>query len=222
MNLTGWVVVFDLDDTLISEYDYQRSGISAVEASIASLYGVSFEGRIQAALNNGVKDIWGWACEQLSLPIELKTSFLWLYRLHNPSISLAPGVSALLDFLSDSQATIAILSDGRSVTQRLKLAAVGMSSFPLFVSEDYLSVKPNPERFAAIESQWTGCRYVYVADNPSKDFLAPNKRGWLTIGANWIASRVHQFESSSLSDIHQPGCWVTDPLDVTLRFKRRN
>ena len=60
MNLTGWVVVFDLDDTSISEYDYQRSGISAVEASIASLYGVSFEGRIQAALNNGVKDIWGW------------------------------------------------------------------------------------------------------------------------------------------------------------------
>ena len=67
---------FDLDDTLISEYDYQRSGISAVEASIASLYGVSFEGRIQAALNNGVKDIWGWACEQPSPQLSLKQVFL--------------------------------------------------------------------------------------------------------------------------------------------------
>ena len=31
MNLSHWVIVFDLDDTLISELEYQRSGISEVE-----------------------------------------------------------------------------------------------------------------------------------------------------------------------------------------------
>ena len=65
MNLTGWVVVFDLDDTLISSMT--TSVLESQQlASIASLYGVSFEGRIQAALNNGVKDTWGWACEPKS------------------------------------------------------------------------------------------------------------------------------------------------------------
>ena len=160
-----------------------------------------------------MKDIWGWACEQLSLPIELKTSFFGCTGCIILSISLAPGVSALLDFLSDSQATIAILSDGRSVTQRLKLAAVGMSSFPLFVSEDYLSVKPNPERFAAIESQWTGCRYVYVADNPSKISLLQIKEvGLRLVLTDWCPEFISL--SRHPSDIHQPGCWVTDPLDV--------
>ena len=59
MNLSHWVIVFDLDDTLISELEYQRSGISEVEKVINSIYNVSFEGRIQRALNDGVQDIFG-------------------------------------------------------------------------------------------------------------------------------------------------------------------
>ena len=191
MKLSNWVVVFDLDDTLISELEYQRSGIAAVEAFIVSFYGIPFDGRIQHALENGIKDIWGWACEQLGLPLEVKTSFLWLYRLHQPVISLVPGVRDALDILLDSQANLAILTDGRSVTQRLKLNAVGLGSIPLFVSEDYQSNKPAAERFVAIENRWPDCVYVYVADNPVKDFLVPNARGWLTLGASWVEKRVH-------------------------------
>jgi len=214
MNLEKWVVVFDLDDTLISELEYQRSGITAVETAIASIYGIPFDGRIQHALERGVKDIWGWACEQLSLPLEVKTSFLWLYRLHRPVISLAPGVRAALDILFGSKANLAILSDGRSVTQRLKLTAVGLDSIPLFVSEDYRSTKPNAERFVAIEKRWPGCRYVYVADNPAKDFLAPNARGWLTLGANWIEDTVHGLELSPLCAASRPRYWLSDPIEV--------
>ena len=214
MNLENWVVVFDLDDTLISELEYQRSGIAAVETAITSFYGIPFDGRIQHALEGGVKDIWGWACEQLSLPPEVKTSFLWLYRLHRPVISLAPGVRAAFDILFGSQANLAILSDGRSVTQRLKLTAVGLDSIPLFVSEDYRSKKPNAERFVAIEKRWPGCRYVYVADNPAKDFLAPNSRGWLTLGANWIENRVYGLELSTLCATSRPRYWLSDPVEV--------
>ena len=78
MNFSKFVVVFDLDDTLISELEYQFSGIVAVETAISSLYGQPFEGRIQRALHDGVDDLWGWACEQLSLPSEVKLSFMAL------------------------------------------------------------------------------------------------------------------------------------------------
>ena len=37
MSLQKWVVVFDLDDTLISELDYQYSGIKAVEKMLSDL-----------------------------------------------------------------------------------------------------------------------------------------------------------------------------------------
>lgn len=218
MNLKDWVVVFDLDDTLISELEYQRSGIAAVEKSISSLYGVSFEGCIQTALNDGVEDLWGWACHKLSLPVDTITSFLWLYRLHRPEIRLAPGIQAMLDVLLSSQANLAILSDGRSVTQRLKLIAIGLDSFPVFISEDHRSVKPGPERFVAIENQWPDCQYVYVADNPSKDFAAPVARGWLTLGANWIKPRI--YESSPLSLEHcQPKYWLSTPMEILARIE---
>lgn len=219
MNLKNWVVVFDLDDTLIAELEYQRSGISAVETAIFSIYGVPFDGRIQNALDKGVKDIWGWACEQLNLPIEVKTSFLWLYRLHQPVICLASGIRATLDELSNAHAKLAIVTDGRSVTQRLKLAAVGLDAIPLFVSEDYQSLKPSPERFVAIEKRWLGCRFVYVADNPAKDFLAPNARGWLTLGANWIETRVHELEPPPSETGYQPMHWLSNPVEIICQIE---
>ena len=219
MNLKNWVVVFDLDDTLVSELEFQRSGITAVENAITLLYGIPFDGLIQQALGTGVDDLWGWACEQLSLPLEVKTSFLWLYRLHPPIINLAPGVRTALDILFGFEANIAILTDGRSVTQRLKLNAVGLDSIPLFVSEDFQSTKPNDERFVAIEKRWPGCRYVYVADNPIKDFLAPNSRGWLTLGANWIEERVHGVEPLALDDALHPRFWLSHPIQVIDQIK---
>ena len=220
MNLKDWVVVFDLDDTLISELEYQRSGIAVVEKSISSLYGVSFDGCIQSALNDGVEDLWGWACHELGLPMDVKASFLWLYRLHQPEIRLVPGIRSVIDILCGFNANIAILSDGRSVTQRLKLISVGLDMFPLFLSEDFQSVKPGPERFVAIENHWPSCRYVYVADNPSKDFVAPDARGWLTLGANWINPRIH--DSSPLSKgCCQPKYWLSSPTEVIARIEQR-
>lgn len=218
MNLANWVVVFDLDDTLISELEYQRSGIAAVEAAIEALYGVTFGGHIQNALEEGVEDLWGWVCQRLGLPVDVKDSLLWLYRLHVPSISLASGIRAILDTLTLRQVHLSVLTDGRSVTQRLKLSATGLGSIPVFISEDHDSLKPNPDRFIAIENRWPGCRYVYVADNPAKDFLAPNARGWLTLGANWIKPRVHEFESLSLESC-QPQFWLHDPVQIIHRIE---
>jgi putative hydrolase of the HAD superfamily len=213
MTLENWVVVLDLDDTLISETEYQKSGIAAVEEFIAFQYKRSFQGRIQAALDAGVKDIWGWACEQLGLPLEVKTSFLWLYRLHTPSIKLADGVQALLCQLRSEGAKLAILSDGRSTTQRIKVSAAGLDGIPLFISEEYQSTKPEPDRFLAIEQQWPYHRYVYVADNPAKDFVTPHSLGWMSIGAQWISPRVHSIPES-LNSSEMPACWAASPVDV--------
>jgi putative hydrolase of the HAD superfamily len=213
MNLKNWVVVFDLDDTLISELEYQRSGIAAVETAITSLYGIPFDGRIQQALEKGVKDIWGWACQQLGLPTEVKTSFLWIYRLHSPKIQLAKGMEGLLYQLISYEANLAILSDGRSISQRLKLLAIGLESLPLFISEDYQSAKPEIDRFVAIENMWPGCNYIYIADNPAKDFVAPRARNWLTVGARWIFPRVYCSSNQMPAD-SQPHQWLDCPSKI--------
>ncbi|WP_411870145.1 HAD family hydrolase [Vulcanococcus limneticus] len=214
MTLTEWVVVFDLDDTLISELEYQRSGIAAVEQCVTALYKVPFEKRIQSALDEGVHDIWAWTCDQLDLPVEIKTSLLWIYRLHRPRIKLVDGIQSLLKALKSHGAQLAILSDGRSVTQRLKLSAVGLEDISVFLSEDYGSTKPNPQRFIAIENKWPRLRYAYIADNPAKDFEVPCARDWLAIGARWVIPKVHPYpESDSLSG-KQPHYWLDNPSEV--------
>lgn len=213
MNLQNWVIVFDLDDTLISELEYQRSGIAAVEAAISSLYRVTFNGRIQRALDDGVHDIWGWACQQLGLQSEVKESLLWIYRLHAPDIQLAQGIEDLISRLISYEANLAILSDGRSITQRLKLRAVGLESLPLFISEDYRSIKPDIDRFVFIERKWPQCKYVYIADNVAKDFAAPRARNWVALGARWITPRVH-FSSDYILGGNQPDQWLESPANV--------
>ena len=121
----------------------------------------------------------------------------------------------MFDCLNSQGARLAILSDGRSVTQRLKINALGLGSIPIFLSEDYQSVKPGVERFLAIEQEWPGSRYVYVADNPVKDFVSPRARGWLTIGARWISPRVHPFPAN-VGPAYQPHFWLESPLEVLL------
>lgn len=213
MNLRNWLFVFDLDDTLISEFDYQRSGIAAVEAVLSSLYGVKFDGRIQCALDCGIHDIWAWACDQLDLPYEAKESLLWIYRLHDPCIQFAEGVEELISLLLYYGGELAILSDGRSITQRLKLRSLGLESLPLFLSEDYASVKPEIDRFVLIEQKWPGYNFVYIADNPVKDFDAPRSLNWLTIGAKWVNPRVHSNVSAEF-DCTQPHHWVDSPSAI--------
>ena len=216
MTLDGWVIAFDLDDTLISEIEYQRSGIASVEMFIESTFAIDFSGRIQSALDAGVKDIWGWACKQLNLPSDVKESLLWVYRLHSPSIHLPSGVCDLLRTLADNGAQLAVLSDGRSVTQRQKLKSVRLEHLPVFISQDYGAEKPDLRGFLAVEERWPRSKYAYVGDNPKKDFQAPARMGWLTIGALWIDPRVHQvtYRQESGCCTCPPSFWCHHPSEV--------
>ena len=211
MNLNNWVVVFDLDDTLYSENDYLLSGLIAVEEFITKVYDVPFQGKIVKANKANVKDLWGWCCETLKLPIDVKESLLWIYRLHTPDIKLYPGINKLFSELLNKNAKIAILSDGRSISQRLKINVLKLNSYPLFISEEFTSEKPNKLRFLEIQKRWEGHKYVYIADNPEKDFNAPQKLGWLCLGADWIKDKIHKKknEKSIL-----PKYWVKDPFHV--------
>ena len=211
MDLNNWVVVFDLDDTLYSENDYLLSGLNAVEEFITKVYKVPFKGKIINAKKAKVKDLWGWCCDTLNLPIDVKESLLWVYRLHTPDIHLYPGINTLLKELSNYNAKLAILSDGRSISQRLKINVLKLNSYPLYLSEEFVSEKPNELRFIEIQNKWEGYKYVYIADNPEKDFKAPQNLGWLCIRADWIKNKIHKktFEKNIM-----PEYWVKDPFHV--------
>ena len=93
------------------------------------------------------------------------------------------------------------------------VVSLALDNIPLFLSEEYSSVKPNPLRFVEIERRWPGLNYAYVGDNEEKDFIAANSLGWLTCGARWVVPRVHQPVQSVLNT-SLPAHWADDPAQI--------
>ncbi len=185
------VIVFDLDDTLFSEHQYVHSGFKAVssfllEQGIAStdtlplMWSLFLAGERRAVFNRALEDI-GVFPEKKLLEI-----LLTVYRSHQPDITLYPDARALLDHVYGRK-QLALLSDGFQPAQKAKLAALAIQHyFNAVVLTDELGRdcwKPSPAGFEKIMQALGGnpAGYVYIGDNPVKDFAAPRTLGWQTI-----------------------------------------
>lgn len=183
------LVAFDLDDTLFAEADFVESAYRA----IASRYGAELLPLMKAAPSPAA------AFDATGLPID---RLLDIYRRHMPDIRLALEVRRMLANLSDAGHRLAIVTDGRSVTQRNKIRALGLDRLvaprDIFISEEVGADKLSGEAFVMLdESCPAELPKIYVADNPAKDFLIPNRLNWRTVCLLNCGRNIHpqQFES---------------------------
>jgi putative hydrolase of the HAD superfamily len=153
-------------------------------------------------------DFIGKIADAYNLPDKVKESLLWLYRTHKPSIKLKPYVEDVITSLEKVCGALVILTDGRSVTQRLKIESLGLSRFSAYISEEHSSQKPSPDRFIKIMSEFKLINYLYIADNPEKDFLAPNSLGWKTVGLKGDKRNVHSQRLHGVSNDYLPSIWI--------------
>lgn len=210
IDIARTVVVFDLDDTLYPEADYVDSGVRHVCAQINSLCGIDCYEIIQAQRMQDANLDWlALACQLTGLKSTVKESLLWMYRLHVPAISLSENCSRSLDKIRLAALAVAVLTDGRTVTQKFKLASLGLSHYPAYVSEDYGSLKPAPDRFQAIQKDFPAEQYVYVADNVEKDFLGCKPLGWISVGMRGNGRNIYSQSTQNLPDSALPAYWVS-------------
>lgn len=207
------VVVFDLDDTLYDEYDYQTSGIRAVAEELKNLYDKDLIQTLLHWRDQGVKDIFGKVCKVLQLPIEVKRSLVWIYRLHDPDIALHDDVREALVAIQRMVKRIMILTDGRSISQRKKLKALCLNDIEVYISEEYSSEKPKPERFRIIMNSCFADKYYYIGDNPKKDFLAPNALGWITVGIR-NNNALHEQNVDGSETMSSPSIWIKSIREI--------
>jgi len=216
IDLARTVVVFDLDDTLYPEANYVDSGIRHVCSQLHSLCGIDCYEAIQALRLQDEKLDWlSLACQLTGLKPSVKESLLWMYRLHLPDITLSESCSGFLQKIQSAALAVAVLTDGRSVTQKLKLASLGLSHWPAYVSDDYGSAKPAPDRFQVIQKDFPANQYVYVADNVQKDFLGCNPLGWLGIGMRGNDRNVYSQSTQGLPEAALPAYWVNSWEELT-------
>lgn len=204
-NYHGPVVVFDLDDTLLRERDYCRSGFCLIEQDLISRY-PSMQGiasRMENLLNHR-SDYFAMLEDALApfLPdaLSLKEEMgrlVALYRNHTPEqLAYTPGAEDTLRKLQRHGVVMALITDGRSGTQRCKIAALRLERYirdaDIFISEETGADKTRPDNFQSIVRRYPeASRFIYIADNPLKDFLIPNMLGWHTCQVPYDADNVH-------------------------------
>ena len=203
------VVVFDLDDTLYKEIDYLRSAYRYIAGQLAAgevereeifgtLYGAYREGRDAFAVLLG-------NCRNAEFT---KDTLLNWYRSHKPQISLTDGCSEFLARLSANGCRLGIITDGRTVTQTNKIAALGLYEYiadeDIVISERFGSEKPSPANYLHFKNKYgADASYYYIADNTAKDFIAPNRLGWTTVCLKDNGQNIHK-QDFSLSDEQLP------------------
>ena len=197
-------IIFDLDDTLYNEIDYLKSAYKEIATVIANKSSEAFDA---ADVYNDLwcfydqkKDAFHEVIEKYNLKNIVKEDLLKLYRNHYPSINLSAENENLLKQLKASGYKLGLITDGRSMQQRNKIKALNIENYfeYMLISEEFGSEKPNPANFTYFVELLGKSSFVYIADNVSKDFLAPKKMGWKTICLLDNGKNVHkqQFEIS--------------------------
>lgn len=204
------VIVFDLDDTLYSEYEYKLSGIRAVALEIGRLYPQFDAETLLRSIDPAQNDWLDTLCTKCSFNDSEKQAWLWVYRLHRPILTPYWPYEKLAAFTKAFSAC-ALVTDGRSITQRLKLQALGIA--PVFdeilISEAYRSEKPCDKRFISLENQYPESkRFIYIGDNIKKDFITPKKMGWLTIGLSASPHNIHMNNPNDFEQAYHPHYWI--------------
>lgn len=186
-------VIFDLDDTIYDERDYCRSGLAAVSSLIARMPSAPASERVLQVLwdvfsGGNHKTTFNAALDKLGIGYDerLIARLIEAYRNHSPELELPNDSREVIEQLRAAY-SLALLTDGFLPAQRLKVEALGIADyFRCIVYTEQLGRqfwKPSPAGYEKILAQLHAKpeNAVYVADNPAKDFIAPNKLGCGTI-----------------------------------------
>jgi putative hydrolase of the HAD superfamily len=189
--MSGLVLVFDLDDTLYPERQFAVSGFAAAGRWAAAALGV--EG-LAADMTRLLDDGHLGQLFQMALAEKLPdhgpehlAGLLEAYRNHEPQLALFEDAGWALDRFG-GEASLGLITDGTHRVQAKKVEALGIAPhFHEIVFTDALGgrtfSKPHPKGYEQVEAALgaAGDRLVYIGDNPAKDFIVPNARGWTSI-----------------------------------------
>lgn len=201
------VVGFDLDDTLVAEALFLKSGAYHIANWLNDRYGIIPAARIENAMLTAISNIQNHysALERLIEEFGLTGSIdmkqaVGEFRDHIPDHAIYHPAPSMLETLrklkSDPDVRTVLITDGRSLTQRNKILASGLQEFfhdsDIYISEETGHDKTSPDTFLQIMERYAGANeFHYVGDNPSKDFLHPSRLGWHTHQTHPFPLMIH-------------------------------
>lgn len=206
------MILFDLDDTLFPEIDYVHSAYRA----IAARWGVELLPLMLAAPSVAE----AFELVTATRPDVTITEVIGLYRTHWPGIHLPWQSLYTLAMLRNTGESLGIITDGRSVTQRHKIEALGLDRFVkpehIIISEEIGGGKTTPLPFESISGRCSDEKFTYIGDNPAKDFTYPASMGWRTVCLLNAGCNIHPQDLSQLPSATITIRSLTELLSPTL------
>ncbi len=202
-----YVYILDLDDTLYKEIDFVHSAFCHIDRLLVADYGFpAGEARriMLEALAENKNSFDVLDAHLKAAGVNIPNAINWMvdeYRYHIPQIYLSDDAYDFLKSLDELDIEMFIITDGRSVTQRNKIRALGLDEFippeNVFISEEVGEEKINITSFSRIMKRFDDvgllgeARFVFVGDNPGKDFVVGNAFGFPTVMLLDDGSNVH-------------------------------
>jgi len=171
-------VIFDLDDTLYSEKEYVRSGYRKIAEWLGK---PDVERQLWEVFLRG-----GKAIDEV-LAEEHRSEALHVYRYQQPCIHLYTGVKEMLECIRKNK-KVGIITDGRPEGQRAKIKALRLDELvdQVIITDELGGIEFRKPCTAAFEQMQKLLdvpfeKMVYIGDNTTKDFVAPDKLGMRSI-----------------------------------------
>lgn len=175
-------VLFDLDDTLISENEYIISGYRYISELIEPYIKTSKEEIFNELYNlykANSKNVFNRLLDLHDINFSKKDvlKLVEKYRNHVPNINFYDDVLNCIKYLKNNNIKIGIISDGYLSTQQNKAKVLKLYDLfdkVIFTEElgrEYW--KPNPKSFEIMKDYFNVSydEMIYVGDNPNKDFF---------------------------------------------------
>lgn len=202
------VIGFDLDDTLIPEVLFLRSGIRHIARRLHESHPLLQEQRIISCMevavimrNNHYSALEDLIAEVGTTDGVNMKEIVADFRSHIPDSSIYHVAPSKLDMLErlkrDPRVKTVLITDGRSVTQRNKINSAQLYKYfdesDIFISEETGYDKTKPDTFLRVMEKYAGAdEFHYVGDNPIKDFMQPSRLGWHTHRIHPFPLMIHQ------------------------------
>lgn len=184
------VLVFDLDDTLYPESAFVRSALSAAGHHAATAWGLGgltdeYLRLFESGQHREIFQTAHLSAGHGDLADARAAELLRVCRTHRPTtLQWFPDAQQAVRLLARAH-PLELISDGYLPTQVNKFEALGAGIwFPNPIFTEALGRefwKPSPRAFEEIMRRHPIASFTYIADNPSKDFVAPRRLGWHSI-----------------------------------------
>ena len=188
-------VIFDLDDTLISEREYILSGFNVISREIAKRYNLN-DKEVYEKMNELFEESSKKVFNRVLDIFNIKYSnheilrLINIYRNHKPDIRFYNDVIPTINKLRQEGIKVGIITDGYRETQLRKIEVLKCRElFDEIIITDELGRefwKPHIKSYVMMAEKLKVKfnEMIYVGDNDIKDFKGANSLGILTFRVN--------------------------------------